>query len=250
MLIINTITDALIELGVLSPNEEATPQDHEYGLRTLNRIIDSYNTQNLTISYLEDIEILPPYTTNECESSDPEDFTVRKWNNTLTIGNCQDVNIVAPIDIKSVFWRQGATDYISTEYTSNQWAKDAVKANTVIPRRHYIQKMDNNNIKFYFDNMPSSDLVLHILAKMPYTGKNSVGNEYLPTDDINWNFGFEKMLMKRLAVELASSYEVAVSPVLLATAQEAEAKVKSFNSDPLVLSNDVPRLRGRRYSSR
>ena len=43
MLISTTINDALIQIGVINPIDEATPQDHIFGLRTLNRIIDSYN---------------------------------------------------------------------------------------------------------------------------------------------------------------------------------------------------------------
>lgn len=252
MLITNTIDDALVEIGVKNPIDEATPQDHEFGLRTLNRIIDSYNTQNLLITYLEDIALEAPYTTNECESADPDDFTVRQWNNTVTVGHCQNINMEAPIDIQGLFWRQDSTDYKSTMMTYNQWSDITTKNNTSIPGRHYIQRIDNNNIKIYFDYIPQEDLELHLLAKRPYTGKNSVGNEYIPTDDINWNFGFEKMLMKRLAVELAPSYEITPSQILIASAQEAEANVKRNNSQPMTLDSDVSltRLVGRRRSRR
>jgi len=248
MLISNTITDALIEIGVINPIDEASPQDHSFGLRTLNRIIDSYNTQNLLVTYLEDIPLSAPYTTNECESADPDDFTIRLWNNTVTIGNCQEINMVAPIDIQGLFWRRDDTDYKSDMMTFNQWSDITTKGNTAIPRRHYIQRTNDNNIKIYFDYIPEDGLELHLLAKRPYTGVNSVGNEYIPTDDINWNFGFEKMLMKRLAVELAPSYEIVPSQILIASAQEAEANVKKNNSQPMTLDPDVSltRLVGRR----
>ena len=64
MLISQTIDDALVEIGVKNPIDEATPQDHEFGLRTLNRIIDSYNTQNLLITYLQDITYMLHQKTN------------------------------------------------------------------------------------------------------------------------------------------------------------------------------------------
>lgn len=244
MLISKTIDSALRKLAVLTAQDEASPADHELGLDTLNRIIDSYNNDNLLITYIEDIKIQAPYTTNECESADPEDFTVRKWNNTLTIGACQDVNIPAPIDIESLFWRQGGeTDFKSIPMTLNQWSDIVTKGNETIPRRHYIQKTDNNNIKIYFDYIPQEGLELHLLAKMPYTGKNSVGNEFLPTDDINWNYGFEKMLMYRLAIELAPDFEVIPSQVVIALAQEAEDGVVRKNYQPLTLDSDIS-LRG------
>jgi len=247
MLISKTITAALIEIGVINPIDEATPQDHSYGLDTLNRIIDSYNTQNLLVTYMEDIALLAPYTLNECDVTE-EELTTRLWNNTVTIGNCQEINMTAPIDIQGLFWRRDGTDYKSNMMTFNQWGDITTKGNTTIPRRHYIQRMDNNNIKIYFDYIPEDGLELHLLAKRPYTGVNSVGNEYIPTDDINWNFGFEKMLMKRLAVELAPSYEIVPSQILVAAAQEAEANVKRHNSQPMTLDPDVSLTRavGRR----
>lgn len=238
MLISRTINDALIEIGVINPTDEATPQDHEYGLRTLNRIIDSYNTQSLLITYLEDIALQAPYTVNECEVT-PDQLTTKQWNNTVTIGHCQEINMEAPAEISEVFWRQGSTDYASSVMTYNQWAEITTKGNTGIPRRHYIQKMNSNNVKLYFDYIPQEGLELHIMAKRPYTGKNSNGNEYLPTDDIAWSFGFEKMLMKRLAIELAPSYEITPSAVLISTAQEAENNVRRYNSEPITLSSDV-----------
>lgn len=248
MLIVDTINDALVEIGVINPTDEATPQDHKYGLKTLNRIIDSYNTQNLLVTYLEDIALQAPYTLNECEVT-PEELIDRQWYNTVTIGHCQQINMEAPMDILELFWRQDTTDYNSTEMSYNQWADITTKGNSGIPRRHYIQKMDNNNIKIYFDRTPQEGLELHLMAKRPYTGKNSVGNEYIPTDDIQWNFGFEKMLMKRLAVELAPSYEIVPSQVLIASAIEAESYVKRHNSQPMTLDSDVSlsRLVNRRH---
>jgi hypothetical protein len=249
MLISQTIDDALVEIGVKNPIDESAPQEHEFGLRTLNRIIDAYNTQNLLVTYLQDTTIQAPYTVNECEVTPEElETTPRAWKNSITIGHCQEINIEAPMDIQDIFWRQGETDYYSKEMTHNQWSAITTKGNTAIPRRHYIQKMDNNNIKLYFDYIPQEDLELHLLAKMPYTGKNSTGNKYVPTDDIIWNYGFEKMLMKRLAIELAPSYEIVPSQVLIAAAQEAEMHVKRNNSQPMTLESDVSlsRLVGRR----
>jgi len=236
MLISKTIDDALVEIGVNDPSDEATPQDHEFGLRSLNRIVDLFNTQNLLITYSEDMEFLAPYTTNECESADPDDFTVRLWNSSVTIGHCQDINQAAPMDIQGLFWRQDGTDYQSKPMTLDEWASISFKEVEGIPTRHYIQRIDNNNVKIFFDMIPQSILKLHIQAKMPYTGKNSVGNEFIPTDDINWGYGFEKMLMKRLAVELAPSYGVEASAIVISSAIEAENYVKSYNYQPRTLS--------------
>ena len=250
MLISQTIDDALVEIGVKNPIDEASPQDHEYGLRTLNRIIDSYNTQNLLITYLRDIPYEMPTINNECETADPDDLTTRKWTQCIEIGHCKQINSEAPVDIQGLFWRQNGTDYPSKSMTSNQWSAIGWKTSEGIPHAHYVQKMDNNDIKICFDMLPIYDLELHLLAKMPYTGKNSTGNEYLPTDDINWTFGFEKMLMLRLASELCNSYSVEPSQTLLLKMAEAENYVKAHNYQPLSLKSDSTLSRyGRRGGS-
>lgn len=247
MLISNTIDDALVMIGVKNPIDEASPQDHEYGLRTLNRIIDSYNTQNLLITYLEDIAYEMPTVNSECETADPDELIERKWKSSIEIGYCKDLNSQAPVNIQGLFWRQDGTDYFSKAMASNQWSGIAFKQTQGIPRSHYIQRADDNSLKLYFDLIPQDNLELHLMAKMPYTGKNCSGNEYLPTDDINWGYGFEKMLMYRLAVELCPSYSISASDDLKAVAGKAESDVKSFNYSPMVLKSDVTlRANGRR----
>lgn len=239
MLITNTINDALVEIGVINPINEATPEDHEYGLRTLNRIIDSYNTQNLLITYLEDITYEMPTVNNECETTDPDDLVARAWTSVIEIGHCKQINSQAPVDIQGLFWRQGGADYDSIAMTFNEWKAIGWKEASTIPSRHYVQRADGNNIKIHFDRLPLDGLELHLMAKMPYTGKNSIGNEYLPTDDIQWNFGFEKTLMLRLAVELCSSYGIEPAPSLTGRAMEAENYLKAHNYQPRTLRTGV-----------
>ena len=95
MLISQTITDALIELGVLNPIDEATPQDHSFGLRTLNRIIDLYNTQNLIITYLQDKTYAEPDT---------------DWQSFTTIGAGLEFDEQAPVLIEGAFLGLEGTD--------------------------------------------------------------------------------------------------------------------------------------------
>lgn len=219
MKISTTINDALIEIGVINPIEEATPQDHAFGLRTLNRIIDSYNTQNLIITYLEDIALPLPIS----------------WTNSVTIGNGKDINTPAPVHTQGAFFRKGSVDYPLREMSHNEWSSLNYKFDVAIPSRYYLQRTDTNDLKIHFDCIPSPDLVLHLMAKMPYTGKNSEGNDYLPTDDVNWNYGFEKMLMLRLALELCSTYEINPNATLVGKMTEAENNVETFNYQPSTL---------------
>lgn len=233
MLISKTIDAALRKIGVLTAQDEASPADHQLGLETLNRIIDSYNTQGLTITYLEDI----PYTVNS-------------WGSSITIGIGLEIDEAAPVQIEDLYWTDGASTYKSITMSYNQYADTITKNDVGIPHRHYVQRMNDNSIKIYFDYIPQDGLVLHLMAKRPYTGVNGEGNEYLPTDDIKWNFGFEKMLMYRLAVELSPDFEVPLSQVVVGLAQEAEKNVFEHNYQPITLDSDIMtrrRIIGKRY---
>lgn len=253
MLISKTIDDALTMIAVKNPAEEASPEDHEFGLRTLNRIIDAYNAQGLTVTYLQDLEYGPAtstYGVPDCVitaddgtaivtdatcPTDNLDVPLGSWDNYFTIGPGKMSDTVAPIDIQGAFFRLGAVDFDMKPMTHTQWQEISYKSVTSIPRFYYVQRMDDNSVMIRFDCKPQDGLILHLMAKKPYIGTNGTGTEYVPTDDINWSYGFEKMLMTRLAVELAPSYEVQPSPALIGMAQEAENIVKAKNYVPSVL---------------
>ena len=161
----------------------------------------------------------------------------------VDIGVGEEWDSTAPVDIHGLYWRQGATDYPSMQMTINQWESIPVKETEAIPAYHYIQKMDENKMRIYFDRIPIFGLELHILAKMPYTGVNGEGDDYIPTDDIKWTRGFEPMLVLRLAISLCPSYSVSPSQDLIFRAQEAEDNLKSSNYTPRTLRST---LQGRR----
>jgi len=248
MLILDTINTALERIAVKNPIDEASPQDHSTALRVLNGIIDLYNTQGLLITHLQEFVIEPPYEENQCDDNRGPSLA-RRWKNAITIGPCKDIDMQAPISIDSLFWRNGETDYMSILMSEKQWSDNMIKNDTTIPRRHYVQRIDDNNLKVYFDFIPQEGLELHFMGKLPYTGKNANDDEYIPTDDIKWSRGFEKMLQLRLAVELCDFYEKTPSKTLMVLADEAERAVKVTNFVPQTLNSDVARLGTRRSFS-
>jgi len=233
MLISTTINDALIQIGVINPIDEASPQEYSFGLRTLNRIVDAYNGQSLIVTYLQDIFFPQP---------------TAGWKNSVTIGNGLEIDQASPSDVQGAFFRQDDTDHQLKPMSFNEWSQIAWKNSEGIPSRYYLQYTDNNNIKIYFDKIPQNNLTLHLMAKMPYTGVNGEGNDYIPTDNINWNYGFEKMLMLRLAIELCPSYGLKASDELKSLANEAENDVKARNYQSVGLRIDMGLSNGTRDS--
>jgi len=235
MKISETINDALINLGVLAPTEEATPQDHQFGLKTLNRIIDTYSIQNQMITYTECIEIPKPIEATCIHNKNNDNCVMLQsyWENPIEIGYYKDINMQAPSVIKELQFCDGSIQYPLKEMTENQLS--CCDDNYGIPTRYHVQKMDENNIKIYFDKIPSANLSLKIFAKMPYIGKTNLGEDYNANDDIFWSMGFEKMLMYRLAVELAPSYGVEATQTLKNLLVESENIFTKSNHKPQIL---------------
>ena len=235
MLILETITDALVTIGVANPIDEVSPQDSQFALKTLNRIIDSYNAQNLMVTYLEDISYPEPSA---------------GWDASVTIGIGMDIDEVAPLDIQGLFWRHGGTDYTSQKMAQNEWSRLSIKGEVAIPSRHYVQNIEANNKKISFNATPYTGSVMHVMSKRPYTGTDINGVDYTPTDDIIWTQGFEKALMYRLAAELRPSYSMPVPQSIMSLAQEAEDVIKTRNYQADVLTCDSGLTYGRRDYNR
>jgi len=218
----NTINDALILLGVKAPTEEATPEDHEFGLRMLNRIVDQYSLQGKLITHTEAIRVKKPYS-KCCE---------HKWKNPITIGHFRDVNMTPPINITEVYFYQDEVKYCLKSMTENQLCNNQTIG---IPSRYHIQKTTENDLRIYFDCIPMENLELELMAQMPFNGSTYNGEAFKADDDIHWDYGYEKMILYRLAVELAPSYGVEAQPTIKQLAQEAEDIVKRYNSKPNIL---------------
>ena len=221
MLISKTINGALRLIGVLAAGEEASPEEHKDGLETLNSLIDSFNTQQLLVSYTQEKVYTPP---------------VGGWKSMVTIGNGIqfDYNETAPIDIYGMWLRDAAgMDYPVRPMTMESWIGMVNKSIVARPSMYIAQFGPDTSVEIQFNTIPYATDEMHIMARMPFKGG------YLPTDDINWDYGFERMLRYNLAVELAPEYGVMPSQLVLANAQTSIEDIKQNNYRPL--ANEVDR---------
>ncbi len=228
MKINQTINDALIHLGVIDATEEPAPEDSQFALRLLNRILDGYNTMNLTIPYSKYITY-------------PND----SWtSSSIEIGNGKEVDADAPQDITQVLFRDDtidSIDYICTPMTQTEYAAITYKGVIAIPTKYYTQQTESGVTTIYLNCIPQAGLKLVTYAKEKYR------TDFKPTDDVDWGTGVEKMLVLRLAVELSSSYHIQPDQVLMFAAGEAENTVKAYNYQPQALKSSRTLTR-RKYS--
>ena len=210
MLISKTIDGALRLIGVLAAGEEASPTEHEDALERLNGMIDGFNISGLTVSLLQNRAYSPP---------------IAGWTSKITIGLdvANTFNEVAPIDITSAFFRDtGGVDFKMVSMGINEWADMAYKAITAPPTKYYANYY-GHNVSLQFDVIPWQTYTLHLICKTPYV------NTFLPTDNIDWDYGFEEMLRYQLAVRLAPEYGVMLRPDIAGLALNLMSNIKRRN---------------------
>jgi len=220
MLLTDTINGSLRLIGVLAAGEEASTTEHKDALDRFNGMIDSFNIQNLTVSYMQEKAYHPPSI---------------GWTSKITIGS--DINNTfvetAPMSIQSAFFRDASgVDFKMTPMGINEWA-DMVWKNIVAPPLKYYENYYGHNLSIQFDTVPFSSYTLHLICKVPYVGN------YKPTDNIDWDYGFEEMLRYQLAVRLAAEYGVQLRQEVVAIAQGLMHNIKSRNAVKKTLNVDA-----------
>jgi len=233
MLIKTLIDEALKEIGVLAAEEEATPAEHKDGLRVFNRMIDSFNSQNLMITHVQERVYQAPLVVSACLGGVPD--TSRAWKQKVSIGQCLDYNEIAPIEIFTAFIRNSETDYPIEVATLTEVSQVANKSTVARPVKMFTQGV-NKSMDIFFTSIPEEGDILHAFAKMPFVGSSPSEDDYTTESDIQWDYGYENLLTLNLAVMLSPRYKVPLEPTLAILAQKAIDDIKSSNQTPLTLS--------------
>lgn len=221
----STINGAMRKLGVLAEGEEATSGQLVDALIDINGLIEDFNNQNLLVTH----KVQKTYST-----------PVGGWSGVITInpttGNTFEE--AAPINVHTAFFRDsGGSDSILDLMTPNDWGQIVNKSSTGRPSKLYISR-DNQKLTIYFDVIPDADLTLHMLVSMPYLG-DSTNNQYTPSSEIDWDYGFERMIRLNLAIELADEYGAQITQSLAVLAQQSIDRIKDKNYTPLTADVDT-----------
>jgi len=221
----STINGAMRKLGILAEGEELTPGQLTDAMIDVNGVIEDFNNQNLLITHKVD---------NSYPTPDAG------WSNVVTISPIEGSTFeeVSPINVHTAFFRDsGLSDSPLAEMSINEWAAIVNKQNIGRPTKYYISR-DNQKFTIYFDMIPDADYTLHLIASMPYLG-DGTNNQYTPDSEINWDYGFERMIRLNLAIELADEYGAQVTQSLAILAQQSVDRIKDKNYDPLTSEVDT-----------
>lgn len=224
----DVVTDALLELGVIAADETATAADALSGLRALNRLVDQWAAERLTIY---------AYTTSTyLFVSGTQDYTVGSSGNFAT---ARPINV----DRLRLNYQDSTTSPVEerplTAFTEELWAHLTPKSLTA-----------NEPSGFYYD--ASYPLATISLWPVP-TSATLTGVLYVeaPVSEftslsaaISLPPGYRRMLVKNLALEMAPSYERPAQRELIQAAIESKTVVKRSNRRTRDLTFDPGALLG------
>lgn len=213
------ITDALVELGVISDDQIPSTTKLDRGFRKLNQIVSRLSKkQNLTIPALT-----------------REEFSISASQASYTIGSGGDFDTARPLSVYSAQHKgsEGSYSTIQVLYDEQDYADIVSKAVQGIPERvYYLASYPLG--KLLFDYKPSTTSTIALTSYKPLTAFADTSAEWDLDDAYLTYFTFQ------LAAELGPSSRADHRQILVCKgfAEDALRDITTLNS-----AQNVPRLR-------
>lgn len=210
------IGDALSEVGVRDPGEAVDPQVAADVLRSLNRMLDAWSTEDLLV-YTIDREVFP--------------FVPGKQNYTLGIGG--DLNVARPVQIDMASALVNGVEIPIQILTDAEW-RDIPLKNT--PSTFPLQMWSTGNFplnELWFWPIPSqvNSLVLYTWSQITqFANVNAT---------VSFPKGYEDAIESNLALRVCTMFARQLPPELAARASKALSRIKRINWEPTYRSVDA-----------
>jgi hypothetical protein len=212
------ITAALKDLGVLAAGEVATAYDADDGLISMNRLIDQYKAERLMIF-------------TETRTT----FTIVSGTATYTVGTTGTVAVARPVFLRAVNYLDSSdsVEVPLTPLTEDGFVALADKtAESEQPTHFYYNPTYPLGALRLWPEPQASTLSGVLYAPAAVAGFAAI------TTSVSLPPGYERMLQKNLAVELAPTYGRKPNEQLVAAAMESKAVVKRANKRLADLSHE------------
>ena len=207
---LDIIKGSLRKLGVIAAGESLSSEEAKDSLEALNDMVESWNTQNLTVPGIK-----------------IEEFTLINGQQSYTMGDGGDFDTDIPIKTDSVYLRQSDVDMPLKLISNKEWGELTSKeTSSNLPMYVYI---DNNYPlrKVYLYPKPSeaNTIVFHNTRQL--SSFTSLGTT------LNLAKGYKRALIYNLAIELAPEYGKSISGEISKVANESLANIKRANIRPI-----------------
>lgn len=211
--------DALIEIGANGVADAMTAEDGAYALRVLNRMVQKWSTEELSI-----------FTVNR----DSYNLVAGTQSYTLGVGGTFNGPRPARIQMAAVLINSTRPIEIPLQIvTDEEWRDIAVKTTpSTFPTKMWITgNVPLNTLYFWPVPQDSTvDVILYSWGRV---------NEFASLNDtVVLPLGYEEALVTNLAVALSNSYGTQAGPALQQRASSAKSAIESLNADPLYASFD------------
>jgi hypothetical protein len=227
--VVDLVTESLGELIVLSSGETPSAGDALKGLTALNRMVNAWKAEKVFIF-----------------NNTATTKVVTSGVGTYTVGIGGDLAVLRPLHLTSV----NISDAVTTPpyemslrmMTDQDWAEVRIKTQTAYRPQACYYNLTYPLATLYLWPIPTSATLSIVLyapeAVAEFAGLSTVVS--LPP-------GFERMIVKNLALELAPSFGATPSPQLERQAQDALAVVLRSNKNLEEQRFDPGALMRRRY---
>lgn len=220
------VDDALTEIGVRAAGETLPSSEAQDGLRLLNRMVDSWAAERLTI-----------YTITRTA------WTITASDGQYTVGASANVAVARPVYIDHVNFIDTSTDpdkeYPLVKLTEDAWAGIQLKALTATyPQCWYYNPTYPNGTLDLWPVPTSSTLTGALYAPA------AVGQFSGLTTTVSLPPGYELALVKNLALQLCPQYGRKADADLIEQARQSKETIKRANKRISDLTLDAGALIG------
>ena len=214
------ITDSLRLIGVVADGESATAAEAATALRSLNRMISRWSTENLLIYAIV-----------------REEFTLTPSAQSYTLGSGATFNTTRPMRIeRATIEDQSTSDTPESPLqilSVDEWASITAKAiESDIPTKIFFSgSYPYETLSLWPVPSAANKLVLYSLK--PLSSFSAI------SDSVSLPNGYEDAIVYNLAVRLAAEYNREPSAYVANEASESIASIKRVNIRPSYLSCDA-----------
>jgi len=207
------VQDAMIQAGIVAATETINANDQALVLRRLNRMISSWDNEPLMLFALSGQSF-----TMVAGQADYPSSTY------LTDGR--------PVSVDSITVRLSNIDYPVDIIDNQTWNAIPYKPTTGIPSQCFIDTdYPTTTLRFY--PAPYGAFTCFVQARTPLTASIAAAT------DVVMPQGYEKAVIDNLAVDIAPSFGVEITPGMVQSAKESRAVLKRNNYNPLQMDTGL-----------
>jgi hypothetical protein len=199
----NLVDDTLIEMGVLDPGETPSSADRDYAFTQLNRLLSSWSAAGVPVFKVTKSTVSMTGATNYNLGTRP--LKVRSAS-VISGNESRALRIVTPEEYSAVSWDRSRTGKFAEVLLY-----DGAYSTGVV----------------HLWPTPANGGSLELWTVNPLAAFSAL------SDTIDMPPGYERAMRSSLALELASSYRLPVTPELTAAAQEAKESIARLNAEVL-----------------